>query len=154
MKIAERELRRFIETTKKDNENRLRRIVVLEAQNNKLLKDFDSFKNYKRKKFEEITNEIFSIQDSKLRLERNFGEFLGRVTLLLNKQTEDKERITDEIRDIKVPMQEELDKMRKENESLLRELHRNQTMYREMYLDYQRMISEHQEALLSQDSAR
>ena len=27
-------------------------------------------------------------------------------------------------------------------------------MYREMYLDYQRMISEHQEALLSQDSAR
>ena len=63
---------------------------MLEAQNNKLLKDFDSFKNYKRKKFEEITNEIFSIQDSKLRLERNFGEFLGRVTLLLNKQTEDK----------------------------------------------------------------
>ena len=51
VKIAERELRRFIETTKKDNENRLRRIVVLEAHANKLLKDFDSFKSYRRKKF-------------------------------------------------------------------------------------------------------
>ena len=93
------------------------------------------------------------MQDSKLRLERNFGDFLGRVTLLLNKQTEDKERINDEIRDIKVPLQEELDKMRRENEALLRELHRNQAMNREMYTDYQRMVSgdeaSHQDSLMS-----
>lgn len=55
MKVAERELRRFIQTTKKDNESRLRRIVVLEAHTNKLLKDFDIFKTYRRKRFEELT---------------------------------------------------------------------------------------------------
>ena len=74
--MAERELRRFIQTTKKDNESRLRRIVVLEAHTNKLLKDFDIFKNYRRKRFEELTAQIFSMQDSKMRLEKNFGDFL------------------------------------------------------------------------------
>ena len=115
---------------------------MLEAHTNKLLKDFDIFKNYRRKKFEELTAQIFSMQDSKMRLEKNFGEFLSRVTALLNKQNEDKEKMSGELKDMKIPMQEELEKMRKENETLIRELHRNQALNRELCTDFQKLVVE------------
>lgn len=56
--------------------------------------------------------------------------------MLLNKQNEEKDKMSDEIKDLKIPMQEELEKMRKENETLLRELHRNQAVNREIFTDY------------------
>lgn len=50
--------------------------------------------------------------------------------------------MSDEIKDLKIPMQEELEKMRKENETLLRELHRNQAVNREIFTDYQKMMAD------------
>lgn len=47
-----------------------------------------------------------------------------------------------EIKDLKVPLQEELEKMRKENETLLRELHRNQAVNRDLFTDYQKMMTD------------
>ena len=47
-----------------------------------------------------------------------------------------------EIKDLKIPLQEELEKMRKENETLLRELHRNQAVNRDLFTDYQKMMAD------------
>jgi hypothetical protein len=70
MNSMKRELKKFMEWAKAENDDKTKRVITLETLTSSIRNDFDHFKTYKRTTLEKINSEVFLVKDHKVKIER------------------------------------------------------------------------------------
>ena len=136
-------MKKTFDAMKKEDDRKLHRIVSLETNTNKLVADVTFIKDRKRSELEKVFGELNELKDklNKKHMDAKFDILKKEITEVAAEQNFNNASFITELSTLKDPFNFEVGRLRKENETIMRELERMQAQYRDLLKEFLRTRS-------------
>lgn len=136
LKDNEKEMRNFIENHKKEIEDKRNRVVNLEASLRQTDLNLKLLKDQRSKVIDGLKHDLEKLRHKHQENDEKINDVIREVSNVDFKHAAQHDQISQEIFDMKKPLNDQMKNMKQENEVLLRELQRTQKEYRAMIKEF------------------